>query len=211
MNKSLDTYEWVTALTWIVMAHIRRTPSLGALCIARANPVWVSHGTRMNKWVMAHIHMSHGTHMDDSRHTYDDMRYSFSRCTLHCSSKSHTNESRHIWLSHGTRTNESRHIYEWVTAYIWQQSYDALLLWARLALLEQVPYGQATAHIWISHGTHMKAHIWMSNNTYMTHSFSRRALHCSSKPRRSSHTWFSLFSPWLTLSARLSCVTWLVH
>ena len=159
MNESRDTYEWVTALTWIVMAHIRRTPSLGALCIARANPVWVSHSTHMNKWVMAHIQMSHGTHMDDSQHTYDDMRYSLSSCTLHCSSKSYTNESRHTWLSHGTRTNESRHTYEWVTTYIWQESYDAHLLWARLALLEQVPYGQATAHMNNSRHTYEDTHI----------------------------------------------------
>ena len=63
------------------------------------------HGTHMNEswhtyeWVMAHIWMSHGTHMNESWHTYEwDMS--------------------HIWMRHVTYMNESWHTYEWVISHM---------------------------------------------------------------------------------------------
>jgi len=44
--------------------------------------------------------MSHGTHMNESWHTYEWVM-------------------AHIWMSHGTHMNESCHTYEWVMEHIW--------------------------------------------------------------------------------------------
>jgi len=51
---------------------------------------WFVKLTRqVDLWVMAHIWMSHGTHMNESWHTYEWVM-------------------AHIWMSHGTHTYESR-------------------------------------------------------------------------------------------------------
>jgi len=79
--------------------------------------IWMSHGTHVNEswhtyeWVMAHIWTSHGAHMNVSWRTYQRVM-------------------AHIWMWHGTRMNESWHTYEWAMAHI---------------------------NIWMSHGTYMNA------------------------------------------------------
>jgi len=52
------------------------------------------------KWGMARIWMSHITHMNEARHTYQWV-------------------TAHIWMRHVTHVNEARHIYEWVTRHTW--------------------------------------------------------------------------------------------
>jgi len=84
--------------------------------------VWMSHGTHTNEschtyeWVMPHLWMSHGTHTNESCHT-------------------HKWVMPHIWMSHATHMNESWHTYEWVMP-----------------------------HIRMSHATHMNesCHVWTS-------------------------------------------------
>ena len=64
------------------------------------------------EWITAHVWMSHGTYMNESRHTYEWVWV-----------------TSHIWMSHGTYMNESRHIYEWVSAHIWMShGRDAYLI-----------------------------------------------------------------------------------
>ena len=52
-------------------------------------PVWLCHGTRMG-CVMAHVRMSHGTHINELWRTYEWVM-------------------SHTWMSHGTHMNESWH------------------------------------------------------------------------------------------------------
>ena len=52
------------------------------------------------EWVMAHIWMSHVTHMNESCHTYE---WVMSR----------------IWMSHVTHMNESCHTCKWVMSHTW--------------------------------------------------------------------------------------------
>jgi len=73
---------------------------------------------------MAHIWVSHGTHMSASWHTYE--------CVM-----------AHIWVRHGTHMSASWHTYEWVVQHIWvrhgthmSESYNT--------------YGRVMAHIWVS-------------------------------------------------------------
>jgi len=80
--------------------------------------VWMSHGTRMNEsrymyeWVMAHVGMRLGTYM---RHgTY--MKW---KSTHMCESCPTLNKWHHTWVKHAPHTIESRHTYEWVTSHVW--------------------------------------------------------------------------------------------
>jgi len=56
------------------------------------------------EWVMAHIRMSHGTHVIGT-----STSLTYIHASLHCvwSCRSH------IWMSHGAHTKESWHTYEW--------------------------------------------------------------------------------------------------
>ena len=65
--------------------------------------------------------MSHGTHMNESRHTYEWVRaHIWTSCVTHMNAYiAHKWVTVHIWMSHGTHMNESRHTYEWVRAHIW--------------------------------------------------------------------------------------------
>jgi len=92
--------------------------------------IWMSHGTHVNEschtceWVMAHIWMSHGTHVNASRHTCAEVMV-------------------HIRMSHGTHMNESWYTYKWVMAHILVEV-ETRNLWVM-------------AHIWMSHGSHVNA------------------------------------------------------
>ena len=83
--------------------------------------------------------MSHVTHINESRNTYEcvtshESSYQWIVSSIQwvmshvwMSRVTHTNESRHtyecvtsrVWMSHVTHMNESRHTYEWVTSHIW--------------------------------------------------------------------------------------------
>ena len=60
------------------------------------------------KGVMAHLWMSHVTHLHESCHTYEWVM-------------------AHIWMSHVTHMNESWHTYEWVIAHLWMSHVTHLL------------------------------------------------------------------------------------
>ena len=114
------------------------------------------------KWVMAHVWMSHDTHVNDSCHTYERVR-------------------AHMWMRHGTRMNESWHTYEWVVAHVWMRHGTFMnALWHT--------YERVMTHMWMSRGTHMNnqgthmkeswhtygwvmAHLWMSHGTSMNQSW----------------------------------------
>jgi len=64
------------------------------------------------EWVMAHMWMSHGTHVNESWHTYE-----WVMTLIWMSHGTHVNES--IWMSHGRHVNESWHTCEWVMTLIW--------------------------------------------------------------------------------------------
>jgi len=72
------------------------------------------------EWVMAHIWMSHGTHMNESCHTYEwVMSHIWMRHVTHMNEPCHTYEwvMSHIWMSHVTHMNESCHTYKWVMSH----------------------------------------------------------------------------------------------
>ena len=76
--------------------------------------LWMSHGTHMNEslhtyeGVMAHIWMSHSTHMNESWYTH-----------MNGSWHTYTWVMSQVWMRHGTRMNESCHEYECVMAHVW--------------------------------------------------------------------------------------------
>ena len=111
--ESWHTYKWLTSharsRTWVVCEswHI------------------VSDGT-YESW---HTFMSHGTHLNDSRHTHE--------WVMLC-----------IWMSHVTHTEKSRHTYEWVTPHIWM-SHVAHMMESCHA------YEYVMPHVWMSPITHM--------------------------------------------------------
>jgi len=89
--------------------------------------------------------MSHGTHMNESRHTYEWVM-------------------AHIWMSHGTHMNESWHTYEWVMAHISSHGTHVEKSW-------HIHKG-VMAHIWMSHGTHIKSWCictWLIHVTRMAY------------------------------------------
>ena len=81
------------------------------------------------EWIMAHIWMSHVTHMEESCHTYGWVM-------------------SHIWMSHVTHMEESCHTYGWVMSHIWM-SY--------VTHMDESchTYGWVMSHMWMSHVTHM--------------------------------------------------------
>ena len=121
--------------------------------------IWVSHGAHVDEsrhthaWVMPHMWMSHGTHMNATWHTYEGVM-------------------AHIWMSHVTRMHESCRTCEWVTA-----------------------------HMWIHHGTHMNK-SWHTYGWVTSHTCTSPAAHihesfhwsCGSsnmsrRTRRKRHSW----------------------
>ena len=95
---------------------------------------------------MAHIWISHVTHMDESCHTYEWVM-------------------SHIWMSHVTQVDESSHTYEWVipTAYcMWSiiSSFSNRYLADRSSHVTHMDeschkYVWVMSHMWMSHVTHM--------------------------------------------------------
>jgi len=140
-NESCRTYKGVMPhITW-VMPYVWMTR---VKCTKEMAHIWMSHGTHINsrgsasgvgvdKRHMAHgtWHMAHGM-LKESCHMYE---WAMS----------------HVWMGHVTHMNESCHTYDYV-------------MW----------------HIWMSHVTHMNescctyewvmSHIWMSPITHMNES-----------------------------------------
>jgi len=150
MNESWHTYEWVCECSWKWMCH---------------------------EWVMAHIWMSHGTHMNESWHTYEWV------CECSWMWMCHEWVMAHIWMSHGTRMNESVnvvksecvsqtwHIHMWyihTSIWMWMchiHVYKCVISHSRDTRHTNAlwhTYKWEMAHIWMSHGTHM-------NVSYLTH------------------------------------------
>jgi len=82
---------------------------------------WTSHGTHVNEschtyeWVMSNIWMRHVTPMNESCHTYEQERSHIRMSHVkHMNELWHTYEwvMSHLWTSHVTRMNESLHTYE---------------------------------------------------------------------------------------------------
>jgi len=131
--------------------------------------IWMSHGTHMieswhtYKCVMAHVWMSHGTHMNGSWHTYEWV-------------------TAHIWLSHGTHMNGSWHTYERVTALMWLSHHAYICTYVHLYVTHVQAYVAfpevmasdargAVAVIHMNESRHIydwfTAHIWLSHHAYI--------------------------------------------
>jgi len=160
VNESHHMYVWLSFIhmTWLIHTcmHVcvneSRRIYMNESCrrstshVTRMTCRWTSHPCEESchtyDWVMAHICMSHGTHMNESCHTYDE-------------AMSHARMSRvtyewimsRIWMSHVSYMNESCLTYGWVMSHIW---------------LSHVTRTQALNYEWIM------SHIWMSHVTYMT-------------------------------------------
>jgi len=100
-NKSCHTSEWVMSHIWMrrvadmneschmcewVMAHVRMSHVM--------HKSWrhskICENAPKNEYAISHMWMSHGTHMNESWHTYEWV-------------------IAHIWMSHGTHTDGSCH------------------------------------------------------------------------------------------------------
>jgi len=98
-----DSFIWVPRVTWLIRMCAIYDMTHSYVCHDE-----VCH---TSEWVMAHIWMSHATHIYDtvqgaecegmyeSWHTYEWVM-------------------SHVWLSHVTHINESCHTYEWVMSHI---------------------------------------------------------------------------------------------
>ena len=94
--------------------------------------IWVSHVTHMNEtchtneWVMPHIWRSHVTHMNASCHTFAwVMSHTWTSHVTHMHVSRHTHwlperewVMSHIGMSHGTHRSESLHTHERVMSHI---------------------------------------------------------------------------------------------
>jgi len=91
---------------------------------------------------MPHIWMRHGTHMNESCHTYEwDMA--------------------HIWTSHVTHMNETWHTYEWVLPHIWMRH--------GTHMIESYHTYERDCHSFICVTRHpdcIVSHMWMSLVTH---------------------------------------------
>jgi len=83
-------------------------PSCDVQFSGSSHQISIRHGTHINQawhtyeWVMAHIRMSHGAHVNANSLLHTHLLHVIARP-----------------LSHGTHTNESWHTYEWVVALMW--------------------------------------------------------------------------------------------
>jgi len=128
-------------------------------------------------WVMAHVWMSRGTHMNESCHIYE-----WVMAHVWMSHGTYKRVMAHILMSHGTHISgtqvaplgcyESWHTYEWVMAHVYMSQSHGTPMWV----------GHGT-HIWISHGTRINEsgsrntyvsgswqHMWMSHGTRINES-----------------------------------------
>jgi len=58
-------------------------------------------------YVMPHVWISHGTHMNESCHTNEESYHTYEQIMSN------------IWMSHFTHMNESCHTYGWVMSHVW--------------------------------------------------------------------------------------------
>jgi len=180
INASRHTYEW---------ALVAVAKEQGVLTICVVAQLWMGHITHLNQhlrllhktewgalthvyeschayvWVMSHICMSHVTHVYESCHTCKWVSSHTQISTCSCCQKTRCSH----YMSHVTPMSESRHISEWARAAFAQD---------RTRCFDS--YVWVTAHLGMSHGTHMNqsrrsyewvtSHIWMSHVTHMNQS-----------------------------------------
>jgi len=111
--------------------------------------------------------MSHVTHINESRCTYEWVM-------------------AHVSMSHGTHMNESWHTYEWVMAHIWMSHAHMSMSHDTHMTETWRTYEWVMAHTWMSHGTHLMRHVtrkgsftfflvisyrWMSHDKHMNESW----------------------------------------
>ena len=141
MNESWHTYWWVMAhiltshcthmngvmsYTWVSYELWQRCWRANSTSRERVMAhTWMGHGTHMNEswhtywWVMENVWMSHVTHMNGVMfHTWASHEL-WTR--LHMNESWHTHEwvMAHTWISHGAHMNEAWHTYDWVISHIW--------------------------------------------------------------------------------------------
>jgi len=80
--------------------------------------------------------MSHGTHINESRHIYQWV-------------------TSHVWKSHATHTKESCHTYEWVMSHAWLERRRTKAASRDNSSRCSSTKKQDPSHIWMSHVTHM--------------------------------------------------------
>jgi len=111
MNESRHTYKYVSSARWHVPLDLTALACIARrLSLCRKNvSCHTSHTSRhTHEWVMAHIWMSHGTHMNESCLTHDLNTLTGSARRLSLCRKNvsrHTSHDIHImsriWMSHG--------------------------------------------------------------------------------------------------------------
>jgi len=105
MNKSYHTCEWVMSFKWMIHVthlnasrhthkrNITHTSSRESTLLDGLSHIRMSHVTRMNAWVMAHVWIRRVN-------TYEWIM-------------------PRIWKCHGTRISQSPHLYKYVMSHIW--------------------------------------------------------------------------------------------
>ena len=99
--QSCHTCEWVMAQIWI--SHCTNVKGVISIALDSSECCHVMSLTRM----------SHGTHVNESRHTYQQTISIVLNLSESCRVMSH------MWMSHGTHVNGSCHTYEWVMSHMW--------------------------------------------------------------------------------------------
>jgi len=113
-----------------------------------------------HSYVIDRIWISHGTHMNESRHTWLSHVTHNEGVMLHITNESWTayeSVLAHVWMSHSTHMNESWHTYGWVMTHIWMSHVPHAKTWG--SGLWQTneschAYESVMSHVWLSHGTH---------------------------------------------------------
>jgi len=99
-----------SALSGAPEAQLVNASQRWACCLCWASRSWDFWSSS----VMAHMWISHGTHVNESWHTCERVM-----AHIRMSSRHVVTHSRHISLCHVTHMNESYHIYAWVMAHTW--------------------------------------------------------------------------------------------
>ena len=192
-STSCHTYEWVMSHIW--MSHVTRTVWCNSCICGMTASIGICGmtnrygevksqvlGRQSRGYIMSHIWMSHGTHMNESCHTYEWVML-------------------HIWISHVTHMNESCRTYEWVMAHIWMsyvRTYEWVMshIWvSHVTHMNESchTYEWVLSHIWMSHVTRMNeschtyewviSHVWMSLVTHMNESCHAARMNGHRSPR----------------------------
>jgi len=195
------TYEYVISHLWTSytqihthMSHIHmcdvtcsHVPWLVRMChVTLLNELCTNSYTGTPRHTCTVAAMSHGTHMDESWHTYEWV-YTYIYVCIHRHTEAYvrsgcsTNEwvMLHIRMSHDTRMNEYTHIYTYVNTgtprftcavaathmnescctYEWVMAHISMSIHIYTQIFTQAHWGvlaQWLQHTWISHVTHMR-------------------------------------------------------